>query len=393
MPIYEVENIQSYYKSSADNIVFGQSKPNIGDTSWIRLVVGSKVSGSYEELVENIYSRYLFDHTNPFFRSGEVRNIRLFSNSQTIQDSKMPDILGLYQTGSYGSGSLVLMPTNARIVNGQYTYSMLFSRDGHTITGSNSQRVNNIEWCNSYPFEKKYESISRVEPANYNIKFSYTEDTTKADIFQAQSSNLIPTVPNYSFILAETITGSNDKKYISYNYNCYCFLGIPNLLFFFGGLFGDDRSKNNFVFGINPTTNLVLTAGTTGSLMNYVTGSSIGYSAEGWKYGIYNAIPTNFSVVYRQSHYGQYRDMLEQRIYTKTFNNPSAGGPLDTNGGINFITGSSLSGESDNWLTSSIYNSSDMTEAYRVNPYGSGIFDREYKSSQPWYDNDPRLGT
>jgi hypothetical protein len=85
--------------------------------------------------------------------------------------------------------------------------------------------------------------------------------------------------------------------------------------------------------------------------------------------------------------------MLEQRIYTATYNNPEIGGPMDTNGGISFISGSSLSGESDNNLTASIYAAANVTEAYRVNPYGSGIFDKKYRASQPWHDNDPRIGT
>jgi hypothetical protein len=31
-------------------------------------------------------------------------------------------------------------------------------------------------------------------------------------------------------------------------------------------------------------------------------------------------------------------------------------------------------------------------EAYRVNPYGSGIFDRFYRAYQPWHDEDSRIG-
>lgn len=40
----------------------------------------------------------------------------------------------------------------------------------------------------------------------------------------------------------------------------------------------------------------------------------------GWKYGIYNGLPEYTSAYYRQGHYGQFRDMLEQRTYTCVFN-------------------------------------------------------------------------
>ena len=39
----------------------------------------------------------------------------------------------------------------------------------------------------------------------------------------------------------------------------------------------------------------------------------------GFKYGLLNAIPTNTTAIYRHDTYGQYRDMLEQRLYTKLY--------------------------------------------------------------------------
>ena len=83
--------------------------------------------------------------------------------------------------------------------------------------------------------------------------------------------------------------------------------------------------------------------------------------------------------------------MLDQRIYTAKYNNPQIGGPMDANGGIKFISGSSLAGESNNELTASIYAANNVTEAYRVNPYGSGIFDTLYRASQPWHADDTRI--
>lgn len=40
----------------------------------------------------------------------------------------------------------------------------------------------------------------------------------------------------------------------------------------------------------------------------------------GWKYGIYNGLPAHSKVIYRRGRFGQYRDMLEQRLFTKFFN-------------------------------------------------------------------------
>jgi hypothetical protein len=151
---------------------------------------------------------------------------------------------------------------------------------------------------------------------------------------------------------------------------------------------------SSFVFGINSSFGESnVSAPSDGADGNYKLIQNWIVSCEGWKYGLYNGVPTNFSCVFRQNHYGQPRDMLEGRPYTKTYNNKEIGGPMDTDGGINFISGSALSGESNNYLTASIYQSTNVTAAYTVNPYGSGIFDKEYRASQPWHDDDPRVGT
>ena len=39
----------------------------------------------------------------------------------------------------------------------------------------------------------------------------------------------------------------------------------------------------------------------------------------GWKYGLYSGLPSYTSAHFRQGRYGQFRDMLEQRLFTKSF--------------------------------------------------------------------------
>jgi hypothetical protein len=39
----------------------------------------------------------------------------------------------------------------------------------------------------------------------------------------------------------------------------------------------------------------------------------------GWRYGLYSGISSNTSAVFRRGSYGQFRDMLEQRVFTKFF--------------------------------------------------------------------------
>ena len=401
MPIYDVENRFSYYKSYSDNILVGPTRPTVGSYDWQRSVSGSVVSGSEEWRASTFYSDFLFKVSGSFFRSGEVRYLRLSSDTQSIQDSYMPDIIEIYHTGSYGSGSFVDASLASPI--------LLFSFDGKEITGSNNERVNNIEWINSYPFEKKYSKVIRgSEQATYTYSRDYNLNDSVENIY-VSADGAKSTVSGNNFSIRATYVGPTSKMgsipaqpdsfyKVDLRFtdrSGYYLDGYPPTSTFTAvlGLLGDAKTVAlRLIFGIKPTPLQYGTQNTVGLNNNYLANTAVGSMIEGWRYGIYNAFPIKFSCIFRQNHYGQFRDMLEQRIYTKTYNDPLIGGPMDNNGGINFISGSSLLGESNNYITSSIYAASNITEAYRVNPYGSGIFDKEYRASQPWYDNDPRIG-
>lgn len=395
MPIYDVENRFSYYKSYSDNILVGPPLPTMGSSVWERGVSGSVVSGSEEYKTATLLSDYAFKKANPFFRSGEPRYLRLSSNSQTIKDSITPNIVDIYQTGSWGSGSLTKPDNTISTVAGQ-SLRLLFSSDRKPIFATNSpaDRINNIEWEDSYPFEKKYsyvrDSVAILTPPFYT---KFTEKSVGSGpgyyviYFNETSlaSSLGFTIYKTSFNILVRIS----QVYVDQtgSYSAGLFNNSSDPIFFIPTL-SSKILANRIVFGINhrPLSVNRFVPGLQ-NIYEFATGSII----EGWKYGLYNGLPTNFSAVFRQNHFGQFRDMLEQRIYTQTYNNPEIGGPMDANGGIRFISGSALAGESNNYATASIYADTNMTEAYRVNPYGSGIFDRLYRASQPWHADDTRV--
>lgn len=405
MPEFEVENRFSYYQNYNDNIMSGSAKPPWGG-GWNRGVVGSVVSGSEEFKAANLLSVYTFDKANPFFRSGEIRFIKLASSTQTIKDTITPDIVKLYTTGAYGSGSLVGPDIGGGGVDGiPNSLRLLFSIDGAIITGSfgaANQRVNNTEWCQSYPYEKKYSFVTdyytKIIPPFIPTFYEKIVGGIPPMRVAYDKATISEITNDTRYIIYQTITSSAIKTnyvYIDYfgyyNESTDQFVYTPYSPTSYSTTSANKSLAQKVVFGINPkpinSNKVTFSDGVDVYVMS--TGSVI----QGWKYGLYNGIPTNFSAIFRQGKFGQFRDMLEQRIFTKTYNNPRIGGPLDNNGGINFISGSALVGESNNWLTASIYGSSNVAAAYAVNPYGSGIFDKEYRASQPWHDDDPRLGT
>ena len=406
MPIYDVENRFSYYKNYSDNILIGPPKPKMGDTTWHRVVSGSIVSGSEEWKGASLASNFAYQRTNPFYKSGEVRYLRIISAKQQFEDSIVPDIVSLHLTGTYGRGGGVFW---GNFVTGPDALLLLFATSSFpAVTGSDTNAVSNYEWVTSYPFEKKYGYVPRQRGGGIyqgNVPYVYTSGVP--NIFQAQPAfrkidRRYIILGNAYMDIAAPYTKSLDLVLDSNGFYDPGYSPLfpsyptdwhptPTNFSLFGSADGLDGSK--LVYGIKSTGADKKYAGLDGDDFNYAYSASWSVGCEGWKYGLYNGIPTNFSCVFRQNHYGQPRDMLEGRPYTKTYNNALIGGPLDEAGGINFISGSALRGESDNWLTASIYQSKNVAAAYVVNPYGSGIFDKEYRASQPWFDNDPRLGT
>jgi hypothetical protein len=386
MPIYDVENRFSYYKSYSDNILVGPPRPTMGSSTWLRSVSGSIVSGSEEFKAATTLTAYYYEKYNQFFRSGEVRYLRLVSANQTFIDSVTPDIISLYTTGSYGQGKFIYSGKDFGV--NTVFLKMYWSLDGYPVTASytDSTVVNNVVFSKTFPFEKQYSYVARFSTENYSITAAFKESGTYF------SANTVPfTVAKEKLIICLT-TGSAAGVGLVNNIDAF---GQGNISSFtvtsYTGSFANPTLAPKLVFGIKPSPISTIDSGN--SISGYVVSNMTGAYIEGWKYGLYNGVPTNFSCVFRQNHYGQPRDMLEGRPYTKTYNNKEIGGPMDTDGGINFISGSALSGESNNYLTASIYQSTNVTAAYTVNPYGSGIFDKEYRASQPWHDDDPRVGT
>lgn len=112
-----------------------------------------------------------------------------------------------------------------------------------------------------------------------------------------------------------------------------------------------------------------------------------GPQLRGWKYGLYSGINTPTSAVWRRGRYGQFRDMLEQRIFTKyilieqpdPYSYPRKGIKRTVDGPVkvNFVSGSAIYADTIDYVTAT-------NPSY--NPYDSGIYDTEYRSGQPFFD-------
>lgn len=390
MPQFDNESRQSLYGTYTDNIIAGSSSIN-PERPWTRGVYGSVSSGSSEFQQTTKLSEYQLQTVYPFYKSGTARFLRLQSVGQVLEDSIMPSIPSLVLTGTYGSGKIGLPGIYPGYTDELAMANIiLLSSPGETnaLTSSvGGLRVNNIEWCYSSPFEKKFYAVPKFDTWPYPITFGPLQNSPPVDEPLWKDSSGVTDVKKYNLIFIRQPELLGTKYYDSFieRSGSGGVFGAPN----FPTAVTSDTPllAAKVFFGVEPTA---ISAGTVILGMGSVYTQCSGAIIRGWKYGVANGVPTKFSCVFRRDRYGQPRDMLEGRPYTKTYANPEIGGPFDEGGGIRFVSGSALAGESDNWLTASIYSSNDVAAAYRANPYGSGLFDKEYRSALPWFDNDPR---
>lgn len=268
---------------------------------------------------------------------------------------------------SFGGAEL---QNNAIIMFDNYTPSYAGNRD------KLNPAVDRI-WTRSFPFEPRYSNVKRqltqkftsVE-ANYAASFYNSEFSTL--LFKnAKASLVVGTIgPRFTLkqntsaqslnYLTGALTGANDKFYHHWamdanTTNKVLDPGRGIYLTVTGSCSPTDLTKVLFGFGDANTvfydTQFSNPNDPTGYLrrgtnnwpefrINNRTDYNSGYNSipnpiyeqktgsywcispiiRGWKYGLYNGLPEYTSAYYRQGKYGQFRDLLEQRIYTSTIN-------------------------------------------------------------------------
>jgi hypothetical protein len=196
----------------------------------------------------------------------------------------------------------------------------------------------------------------------------------------------------FAFRIIDSVApaGSSEKDLISNIYASYktnTFVRAPlseTIKAFYG--YGDgidiDLSETPFAQRLNVPT----TKGRCPSIQNFTLYNMYGppsfapinvhqVGIRGWKYGISN-YQEKKCALYRYGRYGQFRDMLEQRPYTKFFDGTAM---LESPVTVNFVSGTVDYERAIDYVT-------NTNPSY--DPRDSGFWDYEYRSGQPFYDID-----
>jgi hypothetical protein len=214
--------------------------------------------------------------------------------------------------------------------------------------GESSESFINNSWNYSFPFEEKYKNVPRIVPQ----KIAFSSDFQAENLFNNEALVIEQKVAKVDHFLPGRFIKIDDENTFDFcldiNFNKQNLSKPPDPAGFTPvkmQMTNDDLIKFMFGFGDHNTLSQIEIEGS-----SYLAGHkyqpyfrdtslivfsdpkpvarsiSISPIIRGWRYGIYSGISTSSSSVFRRGSYGQFRDMLEQRVFTKFFEEDGSGG-------------------------------------------------------------------
>lgn len=415
--IFETEPFVEYSGSYTSQILRGnvfatettatlsQKHDGKADSRSVRTVIADKTSGATSSSLNNFVNFLLSDRIKLSRSLGHGRNVYfniLTQEDHVFFDSLTPDIAEistingakfvLAKTGSVGSNEFgipsVSISSSFGIVLG---YPPKNNPDGpatsqmtRSLGVDGGEVISDNKWVFSYPFEGKYRDLNRRFPSyisnkKYNVEITGAQRKNDFDISDhelGKISNPISTNRLKTLVVPFEGTNSNFLEAIRESF-------VP----------AKESLNNNFANAINlcsPSTNEIqrICFGI-GDLFSrfvekiriqvdpleikapFLIQTTFVTKQRGWKYGLWAGFPHQPIAVFRRNHYGQFRDMIEQRPVTKLYG-VSKNEPLSAPVRIQFVSGTQAA------LTAS--------DQKNLNTTDSGIYDFEAKSGKPYDD-------
>ena len=214
-----------------------------------------------------------------------LRGVSLLDSSERFYDSVVPDIFSIFTT----DGATIPIDTG-----GSNKAILAFGETPFAAADSNSK---NDKWFRSFPFESRYANVPRM-----------LDSPTKTSPTATDSAGSIP--GHAGQLVAVVFTDFPTSVGGGNGYWCDSNLSVGN---------ESAKQRAKIIYGIGQ--------GISGSVLPTRTDHST-YSPpnselvappvyRGFKYGLLNAVPQFTKAIFRYDRYGQFRDMLEQRLFAK----------------------------------------------------------------------------
>ena len=251
------------------------------------------------------------------------RNIRIVDASERYYDSFVPDPVEMWRATGYtpilvGSGTsqnlkdgvylLKITPFSTNGSGGGSTYEIFF---GNATGGT---KYINDSWLHKYPFSSEFAGLQRRQrKLTYSIVYELDRVLVNQDIGFLTSSGYTDVLSYFSYpqrnsnVLSGIRRTSLDTSSTAYESIAGGLKELPA------------EVSNRILFGIGDGPyGIHLPAERTrfvATLANVTLPLVTLQKPVGFKYGLINANPMPTSAVFRATHYGHLRDMLEQRQY------------------------------------------------------------------------------
>lgn len=256
--------------------------------------------------------------------------------------------------------------------------------------GAQEQFCDNI-WNYTGPFQSRYKLVQRLQSPSFRAPTVGQSRVSRSFI---ANENLHRNAANY--------TASYDSiSILSYVTRSGAANSVPTAMALYMDVALSGASATNLVAEFVPRSGLSIPFMTTKVLYATYFGfgdgvhsfpkaskethlvSSINYQLNyvpelrGWKFGLYHAQPRFSTALWRYGKFGQFRDMLEQRPFTKFYNKNTFLGSAVR---VSFVTSSTEFTLARDYVTATnpTYDTRD-----------SGFYDYEYKCGQPFTDIEP----
>jgi hypothetical protein len=394
-----------------------------------RVKIGSAISGSNYAMKQiatdfGFFSNIVSGSVQIEKHAG-IRFLNLIDSNEILFDSIPPSFDDCMK--KYGKGMTLLNvgdPSKYHALNFVY----ILSTPGFPVTSSYAgETISDSYWLSSFPMSNVYRGTRRVKSSEQFLNFSkltyYASSSVQDVLFEPKFLSGFTTLPmdsnvvsyeknpsdafwngNGSYVLPAFVSvcyflsGANINDNASkefYEDRHYSLLatqtgtvngsGIfstfysvfpeadpiavkpkqPEQADLIKHVFGFGDGVDGYVHGVSFSTH------TTSSFSVEQKPAKIKYGSriKGWKYGLLSGFETKKTAIFRRDHFGQFRDMLEQRIIGKTLKS-------DSNTITSPITVEFVSG------TVAYFSASNPT----LNTRDSGIYSYEYLSGRPFAD-------
>lgn len=256
-------------------------------------------------------------------RAGIIRNTRIFSESERFYDSLAPDVYQLFkklngEIVKVNYSSLGLGSHNVIVFDNDPVFSSSSGNPFEELTS-----LSPVGFESTFPFEPVFSGIKRNKKISKSF-YSLNEWTAPTPPYTSSISEF----RTKELMIVECNSGSifsPGPPVASFNANYW--IDDLKYLVFGNGTPGSQTSKILFGFG-DRSSIMSSSYGIIGK--RYLPAPRFSYNfstyrisagpvIRGWKYGLIDGNPHYTSCVFRRDRYGQFRDMLEQRLYSATF--------------------------------------------------------------------------